>query len=190
MFQGDPLSVSIFNVVINTLVDPLLHLCHHLGYRFSSSDICLNLLQYADDTCMLARDPHSCQRMLNVMEEWLTWSGMRAKPSKCQAVALKSRKNADNRVYDPQLMLGSSAIPFLGNTTTTFLGMPVSPTLSDIHHRDINATKVHEMLEKIDRAPLSYKYMQAAHSSTFSSLQDRLFFEDNLHATIVRVSKP
>ena len=55
-------------------------------------------------------------------------------------------------------MLGSSAIPFLGNTTTTFLGMPVSPTLSDIHHRDIIATKVHDMLEKIDLAPLSYKY--------------------------------
>ena len=158
VFQGDPLSVSIFNVVINTLVDPLIQHCHELGYRFSSSNMCFNLLQYADDTCMLARDPRSCQRILNVMEEWLTWTGMRAKPSTCQAVALKSRTNADNWVYDPQLHLGSSIIPFLGNSTTTFLGMPVSPTLKDSQCREIISTRVQRMMEKIDNAPLSPKY--------------------------------
>lgn len=45
VFQGDPLSVSIFfNVVINTLVTPLVQHCFNLGYRFSS-------FQYADDAC-------------------------------------------------------------------------------------------------------------------------------------------
>ena len=58
------------------------------------------------DDCLLARDPRSYQRMLNVMEEWLTWSRMRAKPSKCQAVALKSHTNADNRVYDSHNKVG------------------------------------------------------------------------------------
>ena len=158
VFQGDPLSVSIFNVVINTLVDPLVHHCLHLGYRFSSSDILLNLLQYADDTCLLARDPRSCQRMLNVLGEWLAWSGMRAKQSKCLTVALKSRTNKDNRVFNPQLTLGSSSIPFLGNTTTTFLGLPLSPTMNDAHYRETIATKVQRMMEKIDRCPLSSKY--------------------------------
>ena len=158
VFQGDPLSVSIFNVVINTLVDPLVHHCLHLGYRFSSSDILLNLLQYADDTCLLARDPRSCQRMLNVLGEWLAWSGMRAKQSKCLTVALKSRTNKDNRVFNPQLTLGSSSIPFLGNTTTTFLGLPLSPTMNDAHYRETIATKVQGMMEKIDRCPLSSKY--------------------------------
>ena len=145
-------------MVINTLVDPLVQHCFSLGYRFSSSNMCLNLLQYADDTCLLARDPRSCQRMLNVMEKWLTWSWMRAKPSKCQAVALKSRTNADNRVYDPQLVLGSSLIPFLGNTTTNFLGMPLSPTLNTTHCWEIISTKVQGMMQKIDSAPLSSKY--------------------------------
>ena len=112
VFQGDPLSVSIFNVEINTLVDGLVQRCFKLGYHFSSSNMCLNLLQYADDTCLLARELRSCQRMLNVMEDWLTWSRMQPRPSKCQAVALKSRTNADNRVYGPQLVLGSFLIPF------------------------------------------------------------------------------
>ena len=93
--------------------------------------------------------------MLNVMDEWLTWSGMRAKPSKCQAVALKSCTNADNRVYDPQLGLGSSVIPFLDNTTTTFLGMSLSPTLNNTNCQDTISAKVQGMMEKIDRALLS-----------------------------------
>ena len=92
------------------------------------------------------------------MEEWLTWSGKRAKPSKCQAVALRSRTNADNRVYDPQLVLGPSAIPFLGNTTTTFLGMPLSPTLNNDHCQEIISIKVQGMIKEIDSAPLSCKY--------------------------------
>ena len=142
----------------STLLNPLVQHCLHLGYRFSSSKICLNLLQYADDTCLLAHDPRSCQRILNIMEEWLTWSGMQAKPSKCQAVALRSHTNAQNRVYDPQLVLGPSTIPFLDNTTTTFLGMPLSPTLNNDHCREIISIKVQEMIKKIDCAPLSSKY--------------------------------
>lgn len=90
--------------------------------------------------------------MLKVTEEWLNWSGMRAKPSKCQAVALKSHTNADNRVYSPQLVLGSSLIPFLGNTTTILLGMPLSSTLSTTHCRAITSTKVQGMMQKIDCA--------------------------------------
>ena len=60
VFKGDPLSVSIFN----TLVDGLVQRCFKLGCRFFSSNMCLNFLQYADDTCLLARELRSCQRML------------------------------------------------------------------------------------------------------------------------------
>ena len=42
VFQGDPLSVSIFNVVINTLVDPLVQLCLHLGYQFFPPLTCVS----------------------------------------------------------------------------------------------------------------------------------------------------
>ena len=35
---------------------------HNLAHVFTSSNICLNLLQYANDTCLLAHDPRSYQR--------------------------------------------------------------------------------------------------------------------------------
>ena len=53
IFQGDPLSVMLFNTVINLYVD-FIHLNHaHLGYNFTGSQHCVLLLQYADDTCLV-----------------------------------------------------------------------------------------------------------------------------------------
>ena len=182
MFQGDPLSVSIFNVVINTLVDPLVWHCLHLGYCFSSSTICLNLLQCADDTCLLACDPPSCQRMVNVMEEWLIWSGMKVKPSKCQAVAHKSRTNADNRVYDPQLVLGSFAIPFLGKTITSFLGMPLYTEYYSLPGDYIHQGTRNEAEDRL--CPLVFQ-VQAFDLLTSSSSKSWLDLEDYPHTTVI-----
>ena len=59
VYQGDPLSVVIFNSVINTLVDTL-QTRRDLGYTYSQSQLPINLLQYADDTCLVGNSPASC----------------------------------------------------------------------------------------------------------------------------------
>ena len=46
-----------------TLVDALT-VDSSLGYTFSQSSRLVNVLQYADDTCLIADGPASCQRML------------------------------------------------------------------------------------------------------------------------------
>ena len=56
VFQGDPLSVIIFNTVMNTLVDTITQSYHHLGYSLSSANQSCNLLQFADDTSPLGKD--------------------------------------------------------------------------------------------------------------------------------------
>ena len=61
VYQGDPLSVVIFNTVMNTLLDTI-SLRLDLGYRFSNSSRRVNILQYADDTCLVADSPASCQQ--------------------------------------------------------------------------------------------------------------------------------
>ena len=52
VYQGDPLSAAIFNVVINLLLHTIQSQCHHLGYHFSSSSVVMPALQYADDTAL------------------------------------------------------------------------------------------------------------------------------------------
>ena len=63
VYQGDPLSGIIFNAVINTLVDTL-NLKKDLGYSLSPSHQ-VNLLQYADDTCIIASSPAAAESLLD-----------------------------------------------------------------------------------------------------------------------------
>ena len=99
---GDPLSVLVFNTVMNTLVDTITK-CHpDLGYQLSSSPIKSNLLQYADDTSLLAHGPSSCKALLATTEAWLKWSGMKANVPKCVSLAIRASSGTP---YDPKLVL-------------------------------------------------------------------------------------
>ena len=64
----------VFNTVMATLVDALT-VDSSLGYTFSQSSRLVNALQYANDKCLIADGPASCQRMLERVE----WTGMRVK---------------------------------------------------------------------------------------------------------------
>ena len=77
----------IFNTVINTLVDTL-QTRIDLGYNLSNSNHQVNLLQYADDTCILANSPASAQHLLDMTSDWLQRSGVKAKVTKCHLLAV------------------------------------------------------------------------------------------------------
>lgn len=68
VYQGDPLSVVIFNTVINTLVDTLKGKAD-LGYKVYNTSYSINVLQYADDTCLVANSPAACQQLLNSTDQ-------------------------------------------------------------------------------------------------------------------------
>ena len=112
VFQGDPLSVIIFNTVMNTFIDAVKP---HLSSSYHSPQS-LGLLQYADDTCLVSDGPVSCRHLLVVTDLWLKWSGMEAK---CQCMAIKA---GTGKVYDPNLTLSGGNIPFVGNKPVRFLG--------------------------------------------------------------------
>jgi hypothetical protein len=118
LYQGDPLSVTIFNTVMNTYLDGLEKL-QKCAYKFSNSTQSLYMLQYADDTCLVSDGPASCRAMLDFTDKWLLWSQMKAKISKCQALAIES---SAGRVYNPNLCVAGREIPFAGNHPVRFLG--------------------------------------------------------------------
>ena len=88
VYQGNPLSVVIFNTVMNTLVDTIVTRVD-LGYQFSGSLYRVSILQYANDTCLVANSPASCQFLLSKVGDWLEWTGMVAKVPKCQCSSLE-----------------------------------------------------------------------------------------------------
>ena len=66
LFQRDPLSSAIYNVIINLYLDTLASECSHTGYRFSSLHHQMPILRYTDDTCLTASSKANCQAMLHV----------------------------------------------------------------------------------------------------------------------------
>ena len=147
VYQGDPLSVIIFNTVMNTLVDSITQRCTHLGYSLNSVSGRINLLQYADDTSLIGDGPSSCQHLLSLTESWLSWSGMRANVPKCVGVAIKA---STGRAYNPNLTLSGQPIPYLGDTTFRFLGAPVAIHSTSAETREHLITKLSTMLQKVD----------------------------------------
>ena len=149
VYQGDPLSVVIFNTVINTLLDTV-SLRLDLGYQFSNSNRQVNILQYADDTCLVADSLASGQFLLNIISDWLQWSGMVAKIPKCQCLALTGK------LVDPHLSLNGVPIPFSADPVR-FLGMQVQVPRNDGSAREAVLSRLQVMLTSIDETPLTRK---------------------------------
>ena len=72
---------EVFKSLVNTLKQDL----HH-GFTLPNSLHQINLLQFADDTCLIGKDNAACQSLLNKTNQWLQWSGMKAKVSKCHSI--------------------------------------------------------------------------------------------------------
>ena len=153
IFQGDPMSVIIFNLVANLFVELITENYHHLGYQFTGSAYALSLLQYADDSYLMSNSLENCQLLCNVAQMWLEWAHMRAKVPKCHVLAIRRGKI----ISDPQLTLNNLPIPPVADEPITFLGMPLSSTFDDNHHKQHLVCKLELLMAKVDRSFLSRK---------------------------------
>ena len=153
VYQGDPLSVIIFNTVMSTLSD-MLQSHQHLGYTLSGSRITTNVLLYADDTCLVADGPASSQQLLDQVEKWLQWTGMSAKVPKCFSLALQS---STSKRYNPDLHLQDQAIPFIGDRSIKFLGGPIQVPANTNQHRHQLKEKLQMLLQRVDKTAVSRK---------------------------------
>ena len=153
VYQSDPLSVVVFNTVMATLVDAL-KVDSFLGYTFSQSSRLVNVLQYADDTCLVANGLASCQRMLGKVAAWLEWTGMKVKLPKCHSLAIKA---SSGRRYDPKLQLCGKIVPFVGDNTIKFLGGPITIPLSCSNQMCLLVERLDLFLQRVDVVTVTRK---------------------------------
>ena len=137
VYQGDPLSV----------VDTITKNHPDLGYSLACAPCKTNLLQYADDTSLIADGPSSCWTLLDATDSWLDWSGMSANVPKCITMAIRSSTGG---AYDPKLTLSGRPIPFIGTSTFRFLGTPISIHSSVPKAKEALLTKLKSLLDKVD----------------------------------------
>ena len=148
VYQGDPLSVVVFNTVINTLVDTI-HEKLDLGYTITNTPHTINLLQYADDTCIIAKNPATCQHILTVVEQWLQWAGMKAKVPKCHSLAIQS---STEKLVDPCLTLSNQPIPFIGHDSIKFLGLTMEFPKNTRRAKEEIKSRLLSMLQAVDQS--------------------------------------
>ena len=153
IFQGDPLSVVIFNLVMNLYVEFIQEHYHQLGYCFSGSSHVVPLLQYADDSCLTANCVDNCQIMCKATDKWLLWANMTAKVPKCRVLEIKRGKVEHNT----QLLLNGIPVPHIQEDPLKFLGLPISNSLDDLQHRNSVKEKLEKMMKMVDSTNIRRK---------------------------------
>ncbi len=134
LFQGDPLSVILFLIVFNLLLD-FLQSKKELGYVPSFASDGTSNRAFADDLTLLSRRLKDMQEQIKMLEEFLKWTRMmRAKPSKCVALGMKVQEGR-YMSFDPSLSIGGENIAYLGGTPIKFLGHWIYVDLDDSETR-------------------------------------------------------
>ena len=141
----------IFNTVINTLVDTL-QTRIDLGYNLSNSNHQVNILQYADDTCIFANSPASAQHLLDMTRDWLQWSGMKAKVTKCHSLAVAG---SSGKLFDPKLQVSGDPIPYVGSDSIKFLGLNIQVPYNPSKAKQSLRSNLLRMLQAVDACPLT-----------------------------------
>ena len=98
------MSVMIFNVAFQILLDYLSQLCQckKNGYAFKNAQITVVNPSFADDITLATSDATDCQQSINTMQEIVTWTktiAMAFKPSKCRSWAGRFFRNGEKTKF-------------------------------------------------------------------------------------------
>lgn len=164
VFQGCPLSCILFLAVFNLCLDRLDGI-EDVGYQLNS-DITAAAKAYADDLTLIAKDPEGCQRLINSVQEFLTWTRtMKAKPAKCKAHAMKKfRPNKQMQreghrtqyvAFDPKLTINGKEIAYIHSQPVRFLGKLIYKDLKDNEIRSQVTEKLNGLLDATERSQIN-----------------------------------
>lgn len=163
--QGCPLSPVIFDLAMEPLLRAILHKKESTGYRLHDHPpraVTTNILAYADDLTLIARNEHAMQDLLDVAAEVASWSGLQFKPSKCASLHVGRRRNGKQSTLGTRFTIEESMMTALSDGQHyRHLGVPTgyrtnqtpTETLAEMEEK---FTKLDESLlapwQKIDAA--------------------------------------
>ena len=119
VFQGDPLSPTIFLMVFNPVLLQLKNMEERYGYKLHTENQTTSIitLPYADDFCLITRDLRTHQKLINTIQSNITSMGLRLKPCKCCGLTICGGISRDIPFY-----IGEHRIPSIRDEGQKFLG--------------------------------------------------------------------
>ena len=165
VFQGCPLSCTLFTAVFNLCLD-LLQKQANLGFHLPGTSITTSTMAYADDLTLISKNPTDCQKLIDVVDTFLRWTRtMKAKPSKCKSLAMKKTALPINgkqkglhikySPYDPLLKINGANIAYINSEPMKFLGKLMYKDLKDDDIRMRVRQKLSGMLKTTDQCQLN-----------------------------------
>ena len=166
VFRGCTLSLLLFNLVVQLLLDSLEQKAHStFAYSISSIDESSLLTSaYADDLQLVTRTLEENQALLNNTDRFLKWTEtMEARPNKCWPVAMKyfdarSSRNTNEKAgyhrFDPDLTVAGQPLQYLDDGDFRYLGRPTNVHGLEELARSTTTSKLDEWLQLVDNQTL------------------------------------
>jgi len=186
LFQGDPLSVVLFLIVFNILLELLAKLCSNVGYKPSFNDSKSSKKGFADDLTLITKSKAEMVQMLKVLNYYLVWSvKMKAKPEKCLSMSMK-RQDGGYSTYDAEFEIGEAKVPSIIETPMKFLGMYIYVDLDVKEIRLMIEKKLDMMLELTDKDDITGPMKAWVYNNLIISKMSWSFTVYNLPITYVK----
>jgi hypothetical protein len=157
VFQGDPLSPILFNIVLNLVLEPLSDPKTVQDHGVTlTKEIRVTNCAFADDVNLMARSVSSAQVLLKIFDKALSWTRcLKPAPMKFASIAYGKMESTNQfSAYNPKLNFRGIEIPFLGeNNCLQFriLGRQFAVNIKDSPIRDFVKTQILSILDKIDK---------------------------------------
>ena len=144
--QGDPLSVHLFNAVVNLATSKL---NDRFGFSIDSK-LKLKFLAFADDLVLLADSQVGLQKNLDILIEEFGLSGLKLNVKKCSSMAIKCHKKKWVCLSRPFLSANSQPISTLSITDTyRYLGLQTGPLGAKFTKFD----QLMQLISNVSKAP-------------------------------------
>ena len=119
VFQGDPLSPTVFLMVFNPVLLKLKNIEEKCGYRLCSDGKTTSVitLPYADDFCLITTDLRTHRKLISEIHNNINSMGMKLKPSKCRSLSIQAGISKDVPFH-----ISDNRIPSIRDEEQKFLG--------------------------------------------------------------------
>ena len=155
VLQGDTLSLLLFNLVFNTLINTIKQeKSYCIGYIY---DCCVppkHWLQFANDIAIVTALESDNQHLVKAHTKWSSRAGLVIRIDKCSASGFK-KVRTDSTHYEPYLKIGNEGIPSIEmNKSFTHLGKDFNMHMSNDHIKSKLESIIEQYLQITDRLPL------------------------------------
>ena len=151
--QGCPLSPTIFNLALDTLIRDLES---HREYGYKLNKYSFTIQAYADDILLISDSEEHMNKLIERVREFTKISGMELAPSKCVAYVYGISR-AQRRFYEADIRIGEDKIRTAKKEETIrYLGAPINARKTDrLKQIKITEAEFRRLLEKITQSKLA-----------------------------------